>query len=63
LNQQRTLNKLGTLTQSTLGQNRGQTQQAPVKRGYSASGYQPGYPSVSKPSYQGWSNPEDHGSW
>ena len=62
LNQQGTLNRLGTLTQNQLGQN-SQNQQAPIKRGYSASGYQPGYPTVAKPSYQGWSNPDKDGSW
>lgn len=35
-----------------------QNKEPSLPPGYSDSGYQPGYPSVTKPSFQGWSDPD-----
>jgi hypothetical protein len=45
--------------QGTFGRGlQAQNQQPSVPPGYSESGYQPGYPDVQKPSFQGWSDPD-----
>jgi len=67
--QQGQLNTQGTL-QNPLNQSGGQrtfgrrlqtqvqNQEPSLPPGYSDSGYQPGYPSLTKPSFQGWSDPD-----
>lgn len=45
--------------QGTFGRGlQAQNQRPSVPPGYSESGYQPGYPAVSKPSFQGWTDPD-----
>ena len=67
--QQGQFNQMGTLQQemmgfnqnsgqSTLGQAQVRNQQSLYPPGYSESGYQPGYPRITKPSYQGWTDPD-----
>lgn len=65
--QQGQLNRQGTL-QNPLNQDgrqgafgrplQAQNHQPSVPPGYSESGYQPGYPVVTKPSFQGWTDPD-----
>jgi hypothetical protein len=68
LNYQGTLQQQGALQQGLMGQGQGlsgqnqaQGFQPSTQRGYSDSGYQPGYPANIKRSYVGWGKQKDTG--